>query len=159
VEMDYIEKKLFFHKLVGVRPVLQEKKYLVFEFNAAVNGKYNKPYYLRVKKIRNGSYVIESYFLPDSILVREMLGEDAILDDKNMLEFINTVQQCVAAYHQRKAYILEVKELVNEMKYFYTIDYRFVEFTFVANNLDTCINLMYDNDKFIPSTLNVYCKG
>ena len=56
-----------------------------------------------------GRYKIVNYYLPDSILVREMIGDSTHLDKREMLKLANRIQRSVLAYHRRKAQISAVE--------------------------------------------------
>jgi Cenp-O kinetochore centromere component. len=56
-----------------------------------------------------GSWVVIRYFLPDSVNVREMVESITLKSDKELINFIQSVQLCVEAYHDRKHQITLAK--------------------------------------------------
>jgi hypothetical protein len=57
-----------------------------------------------------------NYFLPVSVHVKEIIG-DKLVNDTEVIELMNTIQQCVRAYHSRKMQISEVKVMYNMTLY------------------------------------------
>lgn len=49
-----------------------------------------------------GSWAAIRYFLPDSVNVREMVEASPLNSDRELINFIHSVQLCVEAYHDRK---------------------------------------------------------
>jgi hypothetical protein len=56
-----------------------------------------------------GSWTVIRYFLPDSVNVREMVEANTLNSDRELINFIQSVQLCVEAYHARKYQITRAK--------------------------------------------------
>lgn len=56
-----------------------------------------------------GSWTVIRYFLPDSVNVREMVEASPLNSDRELINFVYSVQLCVEAYHDRKYQITRAK--------------------------------------------------
>ena len=58
---------------------------------------------------QTGLWAVVRYFLPDSVNVREMTEASPLNSDRELINFIHSVQLCVEAYHDRKYQITRAK--------------------------------------------------